>query len=304
MFGKKKDKLNIDTNSQSMQDGIDIDFDDFGDFEESVSNNIQNEQIEVNNEPVNNKIEYAEQEQDRHVEDSIQSEEPIKDKKDRHTKKELKPKEKAPKKKSNSSNDEEQVVVEEKQDRVLYLVTDKMIPGLLTYLRECGLNVSRIFDNIDKINAVLMMQSQKVRVVILDTGTGKFLTTSIRKDLIDMLGSSDDDVKFTVFYSDSALKIDTIYELGKVGKQINWIHYMSTPAVVANLLQSNENYIMSSPEKETPRETMESALMYVGDDPGCDLAEPIVIRGIDPKTMEEKMFAEGTNQLQGFEPHV
>lgn len=168
------------------------------------------------------------------------------------SKKELKKLQKAEKKaakamgKSKGAGDAQQEVPIEKPKMMLYLVIDKPVEGLLNYFRMSGVNVSNIYSDIGEAKNEVIMQSDPLRIVIVDTGLGKFTTTTMRAELIDMMGISDDQNRTTVFYTDSALKVDTLHTLGKSGKDIDWFKYQSTALVVATLLSYNEDYILNS----------------------------------------------------------
>ena len=168
------------------------------------------------------------------------------------SKKELKKLQKAEKKaakamgKSKGDRDAQQEVPIEKPKMMLYLVIDKPVEGLLNYFRMSGVNVSNIYSDIGEAKNEVIMQSDPLRIVIVDTGLGKFTTTTMRAELIDMMGISDDQNRTTVFYTDSALKVDTLHTLGKSGKDIDWFKYQSTALVVATLLSYNEEYILNS----------------------------------------------------------
>ena len=168
------------------------------------------------------------------------------------SKKELKKLQKAEKKaakamgKSKGAGDAQQEVPIEKPKMMLYLVIDKPVEGLLDYFRMSGVNVSNIYSDIGEAKNEVIMQSDPLRIVIVDTGLGKFTTTTMRAELIDMMGISDDQNRTTVFYTDSALKVDTLHTLGKSGKDIDWFKYQSTALVVATLLSYNEEYILNS----------------------------------------------------------
>lgn len=166
---------------------------------------------------------------------------------------------KNPKGKDTQAEEEQQT-----QDMILYIVMDKSIPGLINFFRECGVKVSNIFDDIVDAKNTVLMQSEPIRIVVVDTGLGKFTTTSMRSELIDMLGIADENSKTTVFYTDSALKVDTIRTLGKSGKKIDWIQYKSTAVVAATILSYNENYIYDMEDDLDVIETSKSALNFKG----------------------------------------
>ena len=141
---------------------------------------------------------------------------------------------------------------EEIKEYVLYVIMDKHVDGTLEFFRNFGLNVSRIFNNISDARDVLMMQIQPSRIVVVDTGTGRFTSMTSRKELIDLMGISDEENKTTVFYSDSVIKKEIEYAKEVEDKYIEWIKYTSTSMVLATLLQysMSERYIIDNEYKE------------------------------------------------------
>ena len=154
---------------------------------------------------------------------------------------------------------------EEKRDNlILYLIIDKPVYGILRYLRESGLKVSNMFSNIIDAKDAVLMQTEPTRIVVVDTGTGKFTTTTMRNELIDMLGISDDQNRTTVFYTDSVLKIDTMRSLGKSGKHIDWVNYKSTSIMAAVLLGYGENYVYDLEDSDDAGDVDDSILNFKG----------------------------------------
>lgn len=208
--------------------------------------------------------------------------------------------------KKNKQDEAENIpVTEEKKDMALYVVTDKPLPGLLAYFRSIKLNVTAVFSSIEDARGYLMMQSIPTRVVVVDTGSGRFMTTTIRKDLIDMIGMGDEDTKFTVFYTDTLLKSDAQYTLGKISKQINWIPYKNTVVLAAIMLTQNENYIIDESYTDySSGSTEENILAYVGQ-PFMDykddkLGKPI----INYESIYANVVETTAESIMGFEPKI
>ncbi|MBR1454029.1 MAG: hypothetical protein IJ593_05240 [Lachnospiraceae bacterium] len=131
------------------------------------------------------------------------------------------------------------------KDKVrLFFLMDKDNPKILEYARNCGLNISKIFDNTSSLRDFLMINDELSRIVIVESGTGKFITPKIRKTIIDVISLADENQRFTVFYSNNVLKTDTLNEVGK-NLKIDWIEYESTIKLVAEMLRYNEEYISS-----------------------------------------------------------
>ena len=131
---------------------------------------------------------------------------------------------------------------------ILYIVADKAHVGMASYCRNYGANVSRVFTNIAEARDSLLMQVEPFRVIVIDSGTGRFTNMGARKELIDLLGICDVDTRITVFYTDSAIKTDVELSDEVEEKKINWYKYRSTPDIVAHILQNSEkeNYILDA----------------------------------------------------------
>lgn len=135
-----------------------------------------------------------------------------------------------------------------KIDLILYIIADKAQPGLTGYYRNYGVNVTKIFTNISEARDTLLMQIEPFRVIVIDSGTGRFTNIGSRRELIDLLGICDVDTRISVFYTDSAIKADVELSDEVEDKEISWYKYKSTPDVIAHILQNRdkENYIIDS----------------------------------------------------------
>lgn len=131
------------------------------------------------------------------------------------------------------------------RDIVLYILTDRNPENLLTYLRKLGIQVSKVFSNIKEAGDQLMFEMNPCRLVVIDTGLGKFTGVASRKEVIDVLSMVDEDHSMTVFYTDKFLKNEVKDSVEVDYKQITWFKYKSTPEVVARLLLSKEKFILS-----------------------------------------------------------
>lgn len=146
---------------------------------------------------------------------------------------------------------------------ILYVLTDRLTSNSLQYFRSAGLPVTRIFNNIDDIRDELIMLLDPCRLVIIETGLGKFTSVNSRKDIIDMLGISDEDNKIAVFYTDNALRADARESLDDAYKRIDWFKYSSTAETVARLLLMKEQYIDKYKPSDNDLETEEDILNRV-----------------------------------------
>ena len=143
----------------------------------------------------------------------------------------------------------------ERIDRELVIVTDRPTLGLINYFRDNNVNVNTLFSSLEKAREKLMLQVEPCRVVILDTGLGKFSSMTERQVLSDILSFCDESFRISVFYCDLALKSDTmrssyIKDKSKLKKIIDWHKFVNTADVVRRLLKSNETYIDGKNRKE------------------------------------------------------
>lgn len=212
---------------------------------------------------------------------------------------------KAKAKNSKTSKDTVDEQPKVKPDYILYVVSDRITHGTLPYMRNSGLKVTGIFDQIDVLRNKLLMQFNSVRIVVIDSGTGKFVTPTIRKELIDMIGVNDENIKFTVFYTDSVLKSDAMEELGKAAKSVEWIKYKGTPVVVATMLLHDENYVYDLDGDGVPDDNQEIDILgYVGlPTRGCEL-EKTGVPAINPSIVYRYMEEKDEASLRKFTPRV
>lgn len=190
----------------------------------------------------------------------------------------------------------------ELQNLVLYCIVDKVLPGMLGYFRNYGLNVSRIFTSIDEARDAILMQVEPCRIIIMDTGTGRFSLMGSRKAIIDLMGISDVDNKISVFYTDSVIKSDvSISEEGE-GKQIEWYKYRSTADVLAVSLQKkkNENYVfdMEANDEYHPVDSLDIKGLAANCPESMNLGMPTI--SVDEVALNRD-DNERSSQLQAYE---
>ena len=189
-------------------------------------------------------------------------------------------------------------------DLILYVIADKAQVGMTSYCRNYGANVSKVFTNIAEARDNLLMQIEPFRVIVIDSGTGKFTNMGARKELIDLLGICDVDTRITVFYTDSAIKTDVELADEVEDKEINWYRYRSTPDVVAHILQNSkkENYILDS--SDIDEEDTDITILNVTGLPGkegkkLDLGKPSITPDDVIFNMMNNNSTEGL--IQGYE---
>lgn len=156
--------------------------------------------------------------------------------------------------------------IEKPKDLILYIIMDKSNPSTLQYYRECGINVSKIFTNINDAKDTLLMQINPVKILIVDTGTGRFSAMGSRKELLDLMGICDEDARISVYYTDTVIKSEVEYNESFEERNIHWHRFKSNTDVVAHLLRNigKENYIYDNEDKDKVSETPEDILDFTG----------------------------------------
>lgn len=127
-------------------------------------------------------------------------------------------------------------------DVELIILTEKILPDMKNSLRDRGLPVTDIYNNIEDAKIGLLLRSNACRVVIIERGLGVFNTTTMRVELTDLLGMCDGkSKKATVFYTDDLLKSDNI----KITKanNLDWKLYKGTVNIINEIKRYNEDYI-------------------------------------------------------------
>lgn len=191
--------------------------------------------------------------------------------------------------------------IEKPKDLILYIIMDKSNPSTLQYYRECGINVSKIFTNINDAKDTLLMQINPVKILIVDTGTGRFSAMGSRKELLDLMGICDEDAHISVYYTDTVIKSEVEYNESFEERNIHWHRFKSNTDVVAHLLRNvgKENYIYDNEDKDKVSETPEDILDFTGfkfDEPKqINIGEPsitlndIKVHMVDNESTEDEI---------------
>lgn len=223
-------------------------------------------------------------------------------------KKKKEKKAKADKKKTaKESENAEEKPVEQVEDVVLYIITDRHLPNMLQYYRERGVNVSNIFDSIEDARSALILNIEKSRLVILDTGMGQFSNMGTRRQIIDLIGISDEENRISVYYTDSVIKSEVEYSDEVMGREISWHKYRSTADVIAHILKhTNEHYVL---DFNADKDGSDSKPVYM-DRPGFKVdVEKVPVIGTMAFTSKDVMRhldeeSAEVNQLEAYEVHM
>lgn len=211
------------------------------------------------------------------------------------------------KKTAKESENAEEKPVEQVEDVVLYIITDRHLPNMLQYYRERGVNVSNIFDSIEDARSALILNIEKSRLVILDTGMGQFSNMGTRRQIIDLIGISDEENRISVYYTDSVIKSEVEYSDEVMGREISWHKYRSTADVIAHILKhKNEHYVL---DFNADKDGSDSKPVYM-DRPGFKVdVEKVPVIGTMAFTSKDVMRhldeeSAEVNQLEAYEVHM
>lgn len=206
------------------------------------------------------------------------------------------------KSKKKSGNNETSYVepVAQKQKVSLFVLTDKLTPHMMEFARDSGLAVSNIFTSVDDLKSLLMTTFGVTRIVVVDSGTGRFVAPATRKDLIDAIGMADEDVKFTVFYTSNLLKEDAKNTLTDNSANVEWVPYKCTSVCVAVMLMHKaEEYVYDSVAYADAEKFEDDIMKHVGKDSRCNLDEPSVSM-LNLSNLYQRMFSDESKELPAF----
>lgn len=210
-----------------------------------------------------------------------------------------KSKKKSKKKSSNSETSCDEPVAH-KQKVSLFVLTDKLTPHMMEFARDSGLAVSNIFTSVDDLKSLLMTTFGVTRIVVVDSGTGRFVAPATRKDLIDAIGMADEDVKFTVFYTSNLLKEDAKNTLTDNSDNVEWVPYKCTSVCVAVMLMHKaEEYVYDSVAYADAEKFEDDIMKHVGKDSRCNLDEPSVSM-LNLSNLYQRMFSDESKELPAF----
>lgn len=152
------------------------------------------------------------------------------------------------------------------KDLILYIIIDRKNPGMIEYFRELGINVSKIFTKINEAQDTLLMQVNPAKILIVDTGTGRFSAMGARKEILDLMGICDEDARISVYYTDTVLQSEVEYSDSFEAKSIHWHKYKSTADIAAHLLRNKnkENYVYDSEDRDKIEVTPDNVLDFSG----------------------------------------
>lgn len=136
-------------------------------------------------------------------------------------------------------------------DCSLIILCEAVKNGIVQYFADNGIKIRNVLTSIEDTKIEVMTVQGPCRLVIVESGTGKFITQEARRDICDLLGLSDDNTHATVFYTNSAIKT-TIRNESKNMKlvDVDYVEYGSMLTVLDKLLEYNETYVYGGADDE------------------------------------------------------
>ena len=152
----------------------------------------------------------------------------------------------------------------EMKSTALFILSEKEIPGISEFAANEGIFIQEEFTSIEAAKIALLLEASISKIVIIETGLGKFVSMGNRKELIDLLGMCNGvDKSAIVFYTNSVLKSGALSELGRKNKGIQWEKYNTTTQVLDKLKDTNEKFVTHT--EQTHRKTEKLGLEYKGE---------------------------------------
>lgn len=191
-------------------------------------------------------------------------------------------------------------------DKKLVLLMDKYIPEFITYCRNAGLNVHSIFYKVEDAENFLLF-NEEIRLVVFETGIGKFNSIALREYVANLIGMCEDDKDVSVFYTDSVIKSDVKQQNREAHNRVKWHKYITTITSIAELLQYKENFILDGSEMQ---DTSEEDIQHLKGQE-VDLSDhkaSKVVRMITPDTIRNNILeVYGVDEskyksIEAFEP--
>lgn len=130
---------------------------------------------------------------------------------------------------------------ETKSEMKLYILCDNPTNKFKQYIENSGICADKIYESIEQARNELLLEYDTYRLVIVDTGTGKYSGVAQRRDIVDLLGMMDKDCKTSLFYTDEALKQDIRQNTSRDGR-ISITRYEGTPDLVLEIMRIGERY--------------------------------------------------------------
>lgn len=124
----------------------------------------------------------------------------------------------------------------------LFILCDNATNKFKEYIQETEIGAATVYSDIDKARDELMLEFDAYRLVIVDTGTGKFSGIAQRIDIVDILGMMDDGCTASIFYTDEALRADIKQHIGKNTNKIGMTRYNGTADMILEITRLGEKY--------------------------------------------------------------
>lgn len=157
------------------------------------------------------------------------------------------------KKKSNKEVEEKPI-----EDKALVILIDNPKAGMVAYFNSIGIKIRALYSSIDELKIDLLFDNTSTRVVIADSGVGKFKEdkeSNSLHDLLEIIKNNNSSLS-VISYSDTISKNirNIVKRMEKNSKQdndkidVDYSTYSNIRDIIDTLSKYRENYVVDGAE--------------------------------------------------------
>lgn len=159
------------------------------------------------------------------------------------------------------------------EDKTLILLLDNPKAGIISYLSQLGIEVKSLHTDVETLNMSLLSYTteDKCRVVVVDSGTGKFTSKEAEYNLyglIDLLNPSI--FSLTVLYTNKSFfkfvknTVNNINTSSETALNVDYVQYETIKTLVDTLKSYPERYMEKGAEDTVIAEPLKYKGKFIG----------------------------------------
>lgn len=159
------------------------------------------------------------------------------------------------------------------EDKTLILLLDNPKAGIISYLSQLGIEVKSLHTDVETLNMSLLSYTteDKCRVVVVDSGTGKFTSKEAEYNLyglIDLLNPSI--FSLTVFFTNKSFfkfvknTVNSINTSSETALNVDYVQYETIKTLVDTLKSYPERYMEKGAEDTVIAEPLKYKGKFIG----------------------------------------
>lgn len=119
--------------------------------------------------------------------------------------------------------------------RVLYILVERDTKLVGNYLANIGINIKNIYNDIEEVKIAMLVEQRPAKLVIIESGEGKFTYAAAKEEIYDLLGICDTgDRVITIYHVRPTLK--TEFRAGRTtGSKIKWYKYKGMASALSDI---------------------------------------------------------------------